>query len=172
MNEKTSKGSADTGKYSKGHKSNKSNLSGSTAYEIVDIKKQTGSGEYVRSGNTSPQPRSPGRNQLPRDWQQRLAEESDNTNYTRLPPAPLRTPPFSSMTLRTEADNAEPLRHQRSASSTDGIVIGREVYMKSDEEVSRRDVEKAESGLTAPVSDYETARSGGRTPESAFGLAM
>lgn len=161
-NEKTSKTSADTGKYSKGHKSNKSNLSGSTAYDTIDIKKQGG----YSSGSTSPQPRSPARVQLPRDWQHRLAEED---NFTRLPPAPLRTPPFSSLPIRPDSDMQE-LRHQRSRSSTGGILVGREVLSRSDEDVEKEDLE-ANSGLAAPASDYET-RTGGKTPESAFGLAM
>ena len=91
----------------------------------------------------------------------------DTSPFTRLPPPPLRTPPFSSMQVRPEGETHQ---HRR-GSSADGIVVGREVYMRSDEQVNV-EPEKRSPSILAPQNEYDTVRAGGKTPESAFGMAM
>ena len=57
-----------------------------------------------------------------------------------------------------------------------GIVVGREVYMRSDEDLDKQEgleaEDKSNPSLEVPQSEYETVRTGGRTPESAFGMAL
>lgn len=106
-----------TGTDSNGSRGHKSMYSGATAYDM-DIK--TSPPASPRGHSRRP---STTKVQLPHTWP---IQEEGPTPLTRLPPPVSRTPPFSSLSVRSHTMSDQP-HHQRGR-SVDEILIGRQMY--------------------------------------------